>query len=82
MLGLEELLSRREISENKAEIAFFGDKVTIARSELTFWKEKTDWYQGDELEHIAFSVQDMDKAMNLFLNKNVKITIEPYSLQG
>jgi lactoylglutathione lyase len=81
VVGLE-LLSRREIPENKAEIAFLGDKQTDSRIELTYWKEKKDWNEGDELDHIAFAVIDMEKAMKLFKKLNVEIPMEPYSLQG
>jgi lactoylglutathione lyase len=81
VLGLE-LLSRREIPENKAEIAFLGDRITDARIELTYWREKKDWTEGDELDHIAFAVEDMEKAMKLFRKFKVEIPMEPYSLKG
>ena len=81
ILGLK-LLSRREIPENKAEIAFLGDSETDSRIELTYWLEKTDWTEGDELDHLAFAVPDMDAAMTLFKNNEVNIALEPYSLQG
>ncbi len=81
ILGLK-LLSRREIPENKAEIAFLGDGETDSRIELTYWLEKTDWTEGDELDHLAFAVPDMDAAMTLFKNNEVNIALEPYSLQG
>ncbi|MCW4039472.1 MAG: VOC family protein [Candidatus Bathyarchaeota archaeon] len=81
ILGLK-LLSRREIPENKAEIAFLGDGETDSRIELTYWLEKTDWTEGDELDHLAFAVSDMDAAMTLFKNNEVNIALEPYSLQG
>lgn len=81
VVGLE-LISRMEIPENKAEIAFLGDKETDARLELTYWKEKKDWNSGDELDHIAFAVSDMEQSMKMFRKLNVEITMEPYSLQG
>jgi lactoylglutathione lyase len=81
ILGLK-LLSRRDIPENKAEIAFLGDGETDSRIELTYWLEKTDWTEGDELDHLAFSVPDMDAAMTLFKKNGVNIALEPYSLQG
>lgn len=81
ILGLN-LLSRREIPENKAEIAFLGDGETDSRIELTYWREKTDWTEGDELDHLAFSVPDMDAAMTLFKKNRVNIALEPYSLHG
>ena len=81
VIGLE-LQSRREIPENKAEIAFLGDKEIDMRIELTYGKEKEDWNEGDELDHIAFAVPNMDEAMRRFRTQGVEIALEPYSLSG
>jgi len=80
-MGLE-LQRRREIPENKAEIAFLGDRESDAQIELTYWKEKTDWTSGDELDHLAFAVPDMDEAMKRFREHGVEIAREPYTLRG
>jgi len=81
VMGLE-LVSRREIPENKAEIAFLSDKISDVRVELTYWKDKTDWTSGDELDHLAFTVPNMDEAMKKFRRQGVEIAREPYSLKG
>ncbi len=82
-LGLK-LVSRREIPENRAEIAFVSgsdgdDNIGI---ELTFWKEKRDWTDGDQLDHIALVVEDTRKVVEEFRRKGVEIAKEPYSLVG
>lgn len=81
VIGLE-LVSKREIPENKAEIAFLSDKESNVRIELTFWREKIDWTSGDELDHLAFNVSNMDEAIKQFRKFNVEIVKEPYSLKG
>lgn len=81
VLGLH-LEKRRAIPENNAEIAFLHDGKTDSRIELTYWKGKTDWSEGDELDHIAFSVSDMDKTLKIVRERNVKIAKEPYYLKG
>ena len=81
VIGLK-LRTRREIPENKAEIAFLTDDQSDVQLELTYWKEKKDWNQGDELDHLAFGVPDMNQAMKWFKDNNVEITKEPYSLRG
>lgn len=81
IIGLE-LRTRREIPENKAEIAFLTDKQSDVQLELTYWKEKKEWNQGDELDHLAFGVPDMDEAMKWFRKNKVEITKEPYTLKG
>jgi lactoylglutathione lyase len=81
-LGLN-LVSRREIPENKAEIAFVsssnGDNIGI---ELTYWREKKDWTDGDQLDHIAFIVDDVKQMIEDLRRKGVEIAKEPYSLSG
>ncbi|HZW55479.1 MAG TPA: VOC family protein [Nitrososphaerales archaeon] len=81
-LGLK-LASRREIPENNAEIAFVeGEGGSNLALELTYWKNKRDWTDGDQLDHIAFHVKDVAKSIEEFRRKGVEIAKEPYSLQG
>ncbi|MDG6906664.1 MAG: VOC family protein [Nitrososphaerota archaeon] len=82
ILGLK-LASRREIPENKAEIAFVkGNNQSNLSLELTYWREKRDWTDGDQLDHIAFAVADVPEAVEEFRRKGVEIAKEPYSLKG
>jgi lactoylglutathione lyase len=82
-LGLN-FVSRREIPENRAEIAFVSSSKDRSGSgiELTFWKDKTDWTDGDQLDHIAFIVDDVKKAVDEFKSRGVEIAKAPYSLSG
>jgi lactoylglutathione lyase len=81
-LGLK-LTSRREIPENKAEIAFIsGEGSNNIAVELTYWIEKKDWTDGDQLDHIAFIVEDVPKTIEELRRKGVEIAKEPYSLKG
>lgn len=81
-LGLK-LASRREIPENKAEIAFVeGSDNDGMRIELTHWKGKKDWTDGDQLDHIAFVVEDTRNSVEEFRSKGVEIAKEPYTLSG
>lgn len=81
-LGME-LASRREIPENNAEIAFVrGDNRDNLALELTYWRDKKDWIDGDQLDHIALAVKDVPAAVEVFRSKGVEIAREPYSLEG
>ncbi len=80
-LGLK-LVNRKEIPENNAEIAFLEENKTNFRIELTYWKEKKDYSEGDQLDHLAFEVEDIDKSIADFRQKGVKIAKEPYSLSN
>lgn len=80
-LGLK-LVNRKEIPENNAEIAFLEENKTNFRIELTYWREKKDYSEGDQLDHLAFEVEDIDKSIADFRQKGVKIAKEPYSLSN
>lgn len=87
VLGLK-LLRRRERPRNEREkrpesnreIAFLGDGES--EIEFTYWKEKENWTSGDELDHIALTVPDMDEALKIFEEHNVEIVREPFSRGG
>ena len=74
------LVNRREIPENNAEIAFLEDDQTDYRIELTFWCNKQDYSEGDQLDHLALGVKDMDRSIADLKRKGVKIAKEPYFL--
>jgi len=74
------LTSRREIKPNNAEIAFLKDESGNA-IELTHWREKKI-VEGDNFDHIAFEVEDVQTAVEKLRKNGVTIAMEPYSLQG
>lgn len=77
-LGLK-LSKRKEIPENNAEIAFLEEENSDYKIELTYWKEKKGYSEGDQLDHLAFEVEDMNNIINELKQKGVKIVKEPYS---
>jgi lactoylglutathione lyase len=87
VLGLK-LLRRRERPRNELEkrpksdreIAFLGDGER--EIEFTYWKDKEDWTSGDELDHIALAVPDMDEALKIFEENKVEIVRKPFSRGG
>jgi lactoylglutathione lyase len=74
------LVSRREIKQNNAEIAFLGIGGTDHRIELTWWKDKKDYAEGDQLDHIAFGVKGLPEVVRGMKTKGVEIAKEPYAL--
>jgi lactoylglutathione lyase len=84
LLGLS-LLSRREIPQNKAEIAFLQDPDGKgSKLELTFYKKQKRFIQADYedrlFDHIAFEVKSMDQTISLIRKEKVTITDEPFKL--
>ena len=84
LMGLK-LLSRREIPENNAEIAFLQDpEGKGAKLELTFYRKQKKFSQADYEErlfdHIAFEVENMERIISLMRKEKVTITDEPFRL--
>lgn len=73
---------RRQIPENRAEIAFVSDPESGMRIELTHWQDKKDLVEGDLLDHIGFEVPDLQATIAAMRKAGVKILKEPYTLKG
>jgi lactoylglutathione lyase len=74
-------VSQREIKQNNAEIAFLRDE-TGGAIELTHWRDKTTLAEGDNLDHIAFDVEDVEGTVKRLRGQGITIAMEPYALQG
>ncbi len=81
VLGLK-FERRHPIPENHAEIAFVQDPESGGRIELTYWEGKETFEPGEQLDHLAFEVDDMDAFLGKVRARGVKVAKEPYSLQG
>jgi len=81
MLGLQ-FERRRTIPENHAEIAFVRDPASGARVELTHWEGKDTFEPGEQLDHLAFEVDDLDRTLMRLRTKSVRVAKEPYRLSG
>ena len=84
LMGLK-LLSRREIPQNDAEIAFLQDPDGKgARLELTFFRKQKNFVQAEYEErvfdHIAFEIKDMQETLSVMRKSKVTISDEPYKL--
>lgn len=79
------LISRREIPQNSAEIAFLQDpEGKGARLELTFYRKQQKFVQADYEErlfdHIAFDVRNLEETVSRMRKEGVTITDEPFKL--
>lgn len=84
LMGLK-LLSRREIPQNDAEIAFLQDaKEKGAKLELTFYRKQKKFFQAEYedrlFDHLAFQVRNMDETITKIRKEGIAITDEPFKL--
>ncbi len=85
-LGLT-LVSRREIHQNDAEIAFLRDpQAKGAMLELTFYRNQKKFSQPDYedrvFDHLAFEVRDMNQTVEAMRKEKVTVTDEPFKLSS
>jgi len=83
-LGLK-LIRRREIPQNKAEIAFLQDpEGKGARLELTYYQNQEKFIQADYddrlFDHLAFEITDMENTISMMRKEKITITDEPFRL--
>jgi len=83
-LGLK-LLSRHEIKETNAEIAFLQDiEGKGCKLELTYYRGQTKFsqpkYEERLFDHLGFEVEDIQKTIAIMRKENVTITDEPFEL--
>jgi lactoylglutathione lyase len=83
-LGLQ-LLNRRVIASNHAEIAFLRDpQGKGATLELTFYENQKKFFQPDYedrlFDHLAFEIRDMKTTISLLKESGITITDEPFRL--
>lgn len=86
LLGLT-LLSRREIPQNNAEIAFLRDpQAKGAMLELTFYRNQKMFNQPDYenrvFDHLAFEIKNMSQTIKKMRKEKVTITDEPFKLSS
>jgi lactoylglutathione lyase len=79
-MGLK-FISRREVKQNNAEIAFLQDEDGAAL-ELTHWRDKKSIVEGDNFDHMAFAVRDVSATVSELKMSGVTIAMEPFSLSG
>ena len=84
LLGLT-LVSRREIPQNNAEIAFLRDpQAKGATLELTFYRNQKIFdqpdYENRVFDHLAFEIKSMSQTIEIMRKEKVTITDEPFKL--
>ena len=80
-----QVMNRREIPQNDAEIVFLQDPERKgATLELTFYRKQEKFVQPDYddrlFDHLAFEIKDMDATIAAMRKEGITITDEPFRL--
>jgi lactoylglutathione lyase len=77
-LGME-LLGRYKITETNGEIADLKSRDGEQKLELNWYANREDYKNGDEVDHLAFQVPDVDAALAQLRKEGVEIALEPFN---
>ena len=83
LLGME-LIRRRPIPKNRAEIAFLRSPGSDFALELTHYYDQKEFKQADYMDrtfdHLAFGVKDLRGLVNRVRTEGYNVTDEPFEL--
>lgn len=78
------LQRRREIPQNRAEVAFLKDHCGEFSLELTHYNDQTDYQQAEYMkrtfDHLAFKVEDLGGLVERIKKAGYNVTDEPFEL--
>jgi len=72
------LLGRHRISETNGEIADLRSPYGNQLLELNWYADRKGYRNGDEVDHLAFDVQDVDKSIAELRSQGVIVALEPF----
>ena len=75
-LGMK-LMRRSKIAETNGEIAELRSPDGHQLLELNWYAEHNRYRSGDELDHLASDVEDVEKALAQLKAENVEVAMEP-----
>jgi len=77
-LGMK-LLGRHKIEETNGEIAELKSSDEGPMLELNWYADRKEYKNGDEVDHLAFEVNDVDRALAELRSQGVEVTMEPFN---
>jgi len=73
------LLGRHKIKETNGEIADLISPNGRQTLELNWYAERDEFRNGDEVDHLAFRVRDVDKYLAELRAEGVEVAMEPFN---
>jgi lactoylglutathione lyase len=73
------LMGRYKIHETNGEIADLMSPEGNQKLELNWYPDKEEYLNGDEVDHLAFEVEDVDLAFADLVNQGVEVALIPFN---
>lgn len=85
VLGMT-LVERIATPQTKGEVATLRSAESEQELELNFYREESPFWasysNGEDLDHLAFRVEDLRGTVDDLRRNGVKVLMEPYSIAG
>lgn len=74
-----QFLGRYKIKETNGEIADLKSPDGNQKLELNWYANRAEYKNGDEVDHLAFEVEDVDEALIELRSQGVEVAMEPFN---
>jgi lactoylglutathione lyase len=86
VLGMKIAEKRERTEPTKGEVVTLKSPGSIQLLELNFYENDSPFYapyvNGEDLDHLAFDVEDLESAVSSLKSKGVEVVVEPYQIGG
>ncbi len=84
ILGMEIVEKRQKLAPTKGEVVTLKSHDSDQLLELNYYEQDSPFWapyvNGEELDHLAFLVEDVGAAVDELRQKGVDVLVEPYSI--
>lgn len=86
VLGMQIAEKREKTAPTRGEVVTLKSSNSEQLLELNFYEEDSPFYapyvNGEDLDHLAFDVEDLESSVSDLRRKGVEILVEPYRIGG
>jgi len=86
VMGMEVAEKREKTASTRGEVVTLRSPNSDQLLELDYYGKESDFYapylNGEELDHLAFDVENLESCISELRRKRIKIIVEPYKIGG
>jgi len=85
-MGMKVAEKREKTAPTRGEVVTLKSPNSDQLLELNYYEKESDFYapysNGEELDHLAFDVENLKSCVSELGRKNIEIIVEPYEIGG
>jgi lactoylglutathione lyase len=86
VLGMRVVDERERMEPTKGEVVTLKSPDSNQLLELDYYEEESSFYvpyqNGEDLDHLAFDVENLESSVSDLKGKGVEVVVEPYHIGG